>query len=111
MSHESDHLSLLPSGPDEVHGFRCVGPDYQHHLHRADHTCYTLPRELNPAIADCRLQGTANSPSSTALAEKVGFEPTIEIPLYTRSRRAPSTTQTSLHTEIISSNNDIFHHF
>ena len=31
------------------------------------------------------------------MAEKVGFEPTIEFPLYTRSRRAPSTTRTSLH--------------
>ena len=57
----------------------------------------SLCEEFNPAIADCRLQGTANSPASTAMAEKVGFEPTIEFPLYTRSRRAPSTTRTSLH--------------
>jgi site-specific DNA recombinase len=31
------------------------------------------------------------------MAERVGFEPTIEFPLYTRSRRAPSTTRPPLH--------------
>ena len=30
------------------------------------------------------------------MAERVGFEPTIEFPLYTRSRRAPSTTRPPL---------------
>ena len=56
-----------------------------------------LSKEFNPAIADCRLQGTANSPSSMTMAERRGFEPLIELPLYTLSRRAPSTTRTSLH--------------
>jgi hypothetical protein len=33
--------------------------------------------EFHPAIADCRLQGTASSPSSTAVfVELMGFEPT-----------------------------------
>jgi hypothetical protein len=31
------------------------------------------------------------------LAETKGFEPLIEFPLYTLSRRAPSTTRTRLH--------------
>src|SRR5215204_2825850 len=30
------------------------------------------------------------------LAERVGFEPTVEFPLHTLSKRAPSTTRTSL---------------
>ena|GEM_PF-6972273 len=30
------------------------------------------------------------------LAEREGFEPSIELPLYTLSRRAPSTTRTPL---------------
>jgi hypothetical protein len=35
------------------------------------------------------------------LAERVGFEPTVEFPLHTLSKRAPSTTRTSLHLESI----------
>ena len=31
------------------------------------------------------------------LVERAGFEPAIEFPLYTLSRRAPSTTRTPLH--------------
>jgi hypothetical protein len=31
------------------------------------------------------------------LAERVGFEPTLEFPLNTLSKRAPSTTRPSLH--------------
>ena len=31
------------------------------------------------------------------LAERVGFEPTVELPLHMISSHAPSTTQTSLH--------------
>jgi hypothetical protein len=30
------------------------------------------------------------------VAERVGFEPTVEFPLHTLSKRAPSTTRTSL---------------
>src|SRR6266704_3435843 len=33
---------------------------------------------------------------SYGLAERVGFEPTVEFPLHTLSKRAPSTTRTSL---------------
>jgi hypothetical protein len=31
------------------------------------------------------------------MAEREGFEPSIEFPLYTLSKRAPSTTRPSLH--------------
>ncbi len=44
----------------------CVRPNYQHHLTCADPTKQVLNLSINPATADCRLQGTANSPSSTA---------------------------------------------
>jgi hypothetical protein len=33
------------------------------------------------------------------VAERVGFEPTLEFPLNTLSKRAPSTTRPSLHLE------------
>jgi hypothetical protein len=35
----------------------------------------------------------------SVMAEREGFEPSIEFPLYTLSRRAPSTTRPSLQTE------------
>src|SRR5919106_6989034 len=34
------------------------------------------------------------------LAERVGFEPTVEFPLHTLSKRAPSTTRTSLRSSV-----------
>jgi hypothetical protein len=37
------------------------------------------------------------------MAERVGFEPTVEFPLHTLSKRAPSTTRTSLRVFRISS--------
>ena len=37
-----------------------------------------------------------NEPKVKKLAERVGFEPTVEFPLHTLSKRAPSTTRTSL---------------
>ncbi len=84
----------------------CAGPN----LHRR--LCRPAPRRdgrmkgINPAVADCGLQGTATSPFSTAklfgdpilnlMAEGVGFEPTRRLPVYTLSRRAPSAARTSL---------------
>ena len=37
----------------------------------------------------------------TNLAERTGFEPAIELPQYTLSKRAPSTTRPSLHARYI----------
>src|SRR5829696_6810015 len=37
-----------------------------------------------------------NGQQTDELAERVGFEPTVEFPLHTLSKRAPSTTRTSL---------------
>ena len=40
--------------------------------------------------------GIAGENGFLDLAERVGFEPTVEFPLHTLSKRAPSTTRTSL---------------
>ncbi|MBZ4664382.1 MAG: hypothetical protein JG776_2100 [Caloramator sp.] len=73
--------------------FRCAGPNLQHHLPRSVPTYLHLGKEFNPAIADCRLQGTATSPSSTVMAERGGFEPPIRVlSVYAISSRAPSTS-------------------
>src|SRR5690606_29946665 len=37
-----------------------------------------------------------SAPSGTEVAEREGFEPSIRFPVYTRSRRAPSTTRPPL---------------
>src|SRR5712691_7934085 len=165
-AHERNALPLLPSGPggirrDSLRGAQPSSPS------RAAHSTRTaLEREFNPAIADCGLQGTATSPSSTAnsrrlpirghllrwrprqqvqrtestphllpsgaasqltpsrqpacsavpqdlddtigesisliscqqkMAEGVGFEPTVELPLHGISSAAPSATRPPLH--------------
>src|SRR5205807_3725808 len=41
--------------------------------------------------------------SERRLAERVGFEPTVGLPLHTLSKRAPSTTRTSLRSSGINS--------
>jgi hypothetical protein len=45
----------------------------------------------------------ASGMDQQGLAERVGFEPTVEFPLHTLSKRAPSTTRTSLRIFRISS--------
>ena len=44
---------------------RRAGPDRQHRLTRAVPRTAALGQGFNPAVADCGLQGTASSPSST----------------------------------------------
>ena len=44
----------------------CVRPSLQHHLSGPDPTRKSPQRDFDPAIAGCRLQGTATTPSSTA---------------------------------------------
>ena len=86
---DSPYRCFLPD-LTEFKDLYCVGPNYQHHLKGADQTNQTLSREFNLAIADCKLQGTATSPSSTILAERKGFEPLGRFPAHTLSRRTPS---------------------
>jgi hypothetical protein len=83
---------LLPSGPGGVRRFPSRGAQPSTPSRAAHSTRTTLKREFNPAVADCGLQGTATSPSSTAkprtcsssclatavMAEGVGFEPTAQ---------------------------------
>src|SRR6202030_932261 len=46
-------------------------------------------------------QGDGESRSLGAMAEGVGFEPTIRFPVYTLSKRAPSATRPSLRRVIL----------
>ncbi len=125
-AHERNALPLLPSGPggirrDSLRGAQPSTPS------RAAHSTRTaLEREFNPAVADCGLQGTATSPSSTIksydkshgltprawsagalrrrrqlqnlMAEGVGFEPTVQLPVHGISSAAPSATRPPLRT-------------
>jgi hypothetical protein len=65
-AHERNVLPLHPSGPggirrDSLRGAQPSTPSREAHSTRT-----ALEREFNPAVADCGLQGTATSPSSTA---------------------------------------------
>ena len=44
----------------------CVGPNYQHHFFWADHTKNFLTKDIRSCYSGLQVQGTANSPSSTA---------------------------------------------
>jgi hypothetical protein len=101
-AHKTFYLPLLPSGPDGVHRFLLRRTRSSTPLNSAGLTKTGLGLELNPAIADCRLQGAANSPSSATI--KLYFiwrRDRDSNPrgcyTYTRSRRAPSTARPSLH--------------
>src|SRR3990170_2743904 len=95
-------LPLHPSGPGGVRRIPLRGAQPSTPSHPAHSTRAALEREFNPAVADCGLQGTATSPSSTAtrksekMAEGVGFEPTARLPLHGISSAAPSATRPPL---------------
>ena len=57
---------MLPSGPGGVRRFSLRGAQPSTPPREAHSTRSALEKEFNPAEADCGLQGTANSPSSTA---------------------------------------------
>jgi hypothetical protein len=57
---------LLPSGPGGVRRIPLRGAQPSTPSRTAHSTRSALEREFNPAVADCGLQGTATSPSSTA---------------------------------------------
>jgi hypothetical protein len=86
---------------------RCTGPDLQRRL-AAPALKGGASGGPRPRYSGLRVQGTATSPSSTAIlhvrptrrtggngqpnlgmAERVGFEPTVRSPAHTLSRRAP----------------------
>src|SRR3989441_979596 len=69
-AHERVALPLLPSGPGGVRRFPLRGAQPSTLPHEAHSTRPALERGFNPARADCGLQGTATSPSSTATPQK-----------------------------------------
>src|SRR5262245_54414154 len=71
-AHERVALPLLPSGPGGVRRFSLRGAQPSTPSHEAHSTRAALGREFDPAEADCGLQGTANSPSSTATLKHGG---------------------------------------
>src|SRR5437867_2493717 len=73
-AHERVALPLLPSGPGGVRRFSLRGAQPSTRSREAHSTRTTLEREFNPARADCGLQGTATSPSSTATLHYIRFE-------------------------------------
>ena len=92
---------MLPSGPGGVRRFSLRGAQPSTPPLEAHSTRTALEREFNPAEADCGLQGTANSPSSTAtpeiLAEGAGFEPAAQgLPVHGISSAAPSAARSPL---------------
>jgi hypothetical protein len=50
----------------------------------------------HPCAEPSRRSSRAIERERRRMAERVGFEPTVEFPLHTLSKRAPSTTRTSL---------------
>ena len=100
---------MLPSGPGGVRRFSSRGAQPSTPPREAHSTRHALGRGFNPARADCGLQGTATSPSSTAtsttssfqgLAEGAGFEPAAQgLPVHGISSAAPSAARSPLRTE------------
>lgn len=105
-AHKVVHLPLLPPGPDGVHESllrrtRFSTPHTRGRLHEIKPR---YKRQLR--YSGLRIQGTATSPSSAAnmdkqMAERAGFEPAVEFPLHTLSRRAPSAARTPLHAKFV----------
>ena len=65
-AHERNALPLHPSGPGGIRRGSLRGAQPSTPSREAHSTRTALEREFNPAVADCGLQGTATSPSSTA---------------------------------------------
>ena len=64
---------MLPSGPGGVQRIPLRGAQPSTPFRMVHSTRATLERGFNPAIADCGLQGTATSPSSTAKPRRVAI--------------------------------------
>lgn len=82
-AHERVHLMLLPSGPDMVHGFPLRRT--QTSTLRARGRPYntdSLEKGFSLARADCKLQGTATSPPSTAFLSILFFYTKINSKLF-----------------------------
>ena len=99
-------LPLLPSGPGGVHRatLRETRSSTRHEPPGAHLNGIQQPPRCLRGLADPKLvtQPPVPPPSTRhptqELAERPGFEPGVEFPPHTLSRRAPSTTRTPLHT-------------
>ena len=58
-SHRMDSLVLLPSDLTRFRMSCCAGPKLQRHLLEPDPQSKPSAQEFDPAVAGCRLQGTA----------------------------------------------------
>ena len=67
---ESTYGCFLPDLTRFI-GFHCTGSHCQHHFYKANLTCSNLKQAFNPDMADCGLQGTANSPSSMVVISQL----------------------------------------
>ena len=56
-----------------------------------------MPWQDEPKSLECRSRGTVPTVNRECLAVREGFEPSIRFHVYTRSRRAPSTTRPPHH--------------
>lgn len=74
----------------------CARPIRHHYFFRADQEIDYPPMGIHPAIADCRSQGTANSPCSTVWRRVRDLNPRYAINVNTISNRAPSAAQPTL---------------
>ena len=65
---------------------------------RVDSSAFALRASArsHPCAEPSRRSSRAILRERRRMAERVGFEPTVEFPLHTLSKRAPSTTRTSL---------------
>jgi hypothetical protein len=117
----SDVASLTPRVPADAGGWRSTldllegGRRLLFAELRLRHglsSCADRPKPLSCSSFDCpRCRGRRQEqsrravrlPKGAEMAERVGFEPTVEFPLHTLSKRAPSTTRTSLRVFRISS--------
>jgi hypothetical protein len=59
-------------------------------------TLQPLDNPFGPRVSSERSVKDLSGPYSLIMAERVGFEPTVEFPQHSLSRRAPSTTRTPL---------------
>src|SRR4051812_38741703 len=71
----------------------------------AQNSAFELWVRLRKSFSDLRfaVRPTGQRQRNGKLAEREGFEPSVEFPLHTLSKRAPSTTRTSLRVFRISS--------
>ena len=110
-AHEKIHLMLLGSPPDMVRGISLRGTDSSSPLIWVRQHSSLLGWDFIPAVADCRQQGTANSPTSAALSQTEGPEQSETSILYFspffKGKMRDSLHLTYLHSHNLSSSHPV----